>query len=220
MAELSSQESPYAVYAVFLACVGLVAQPTVASALLRGPDLLAQLLFTPLLAGWSIWIGIAISARASDLRVAQQLGIFASLPTAVVAALVAFNVIHATLGLALGCSATDSAGGSCQRPSTANDSPPAPGDEVRATGARRIDLTEVRTAVAIGVLCDPLLVCTVFVPAALLILRHEDRSSTWPSAVLSAGPLVRLSGLGMCRAARAFYDAGQWDGGRDLERAG
>ncbi|HEV8554790.1 MAG TPA: hypothetical protein VGR06_00135, partial [Actinophytocola sp.] len=81
------------------------AQPTVASALLRGPDLLAQLVFTPLLAGWSIWIGIAISARASDLRVAQQLGIFASLPTAVVAALVAFNVIHATLGLALGLAA-------------------------------------------------------------------------------------------------------------------
>jgi ABC-2 type transport system permease protein len=31
-------------------------------------DLLAQLLFTPLLAGWSIWLGIAISARASDFR--------------------------------------------------------------------------------------------------------------------------------------------------------
>jgi uncharacterized membrane protein YdfJ with MMPL/SSD domain len=53
-----------------------------------------------------------------------------------------------------------------------------------AHGARRVDLTEVRTAVAIGVLRDPLLACTVFVPAALLILRHEDRSSTWPSAVL------------------------------------
>jgi hypothetical protein len=38
------------------------------------------------------------------------------------------------------------------------------------TGARRIDLTEVRTAVAIGVLRDPLLVCTVLVPAALLIV--------------------------------------------------
>ena len=41
----------YAVYAVFLACVGLFAQPSVASALLRAPDLLAQLLFTPLVAG-------------------------------------------------------------------------------------------------------------------------------------------------------------------------
>ena len=52
----------YAVYAVFLACVGLFARPGVASALLRPPDLLAQLLFTPLLAGWSIWVGVAISA--------------------------------------------------------------------------------------------------------------------------------------------------------------
>jgi ABC-2 type transport system permease protein len=95
----------YAVYALFLACVGLFAQPAVASALLRAPDVLAQLLFTPLVAGWSIWVGIAISARASDFRVAQQLGILASLPTAVVAALIAFDVVHATLGLALGLAA-------------------------------------------------------------------------------------------------------------------
>jgi ABC-type transport system involved in multi-copper enzyme maturation permease subunit len=95
----------YAVSAVFLACVGLFAHPAVASALLRGPDLLAQLLFTPLLAGWSIWIGIAISTRASDFRVAQQLSTLASLPSAVVAALIAFNVIHPTLGLALGLAA-------------------------------------------------------------------------------------------------------------------
>ena len=46
-----------------------------ASALLQGPDLLAQLLFTPLLAGWSIWVGIGISIRAGDFRVAQQLGL-------------------------------------------------------------------------------------------------------------------------------------------------
>ena len=92
----------YAVYAVFLACVGLFARPGVASALLRPPDLLAQLLFTPLLAGWSIWVGVAISARASDFRVAQQLSLLASLPTAVVAALIAFNVFQPTLGLALG----------------------------------------------------------------------------------------------------------------------
>jgi ABC-type transport system involved in multi-copper enzyme maturation permease subunit len=95
----------YAVYALFLACVGLFARPAVASALLQAPDLLAQLLFTPLLAGWSIWVGIGISIRAGDFRVAQQLGILASLPTAVVAALVAFDVIHPTLGLALGLAA-------------------------------------------------------------------------------------------------------------------
>jgi ABC-type Na+ efflux pump permease subunit len=95
----------YAVYAFFLACVGLFAQPAVASALIRGPDLLAQLLFTPLLAAWSIWVGIAISARANDFRVAQQLGTLASLPAAVLAALVAFDVIHPTLGLAIGLGA-------------------------------------------------------------------------------------------------------------------
>src|SRR5215216_1655724 len=95
----------YAVYAFFLACVELFAQQAVASALLQGPDLLAQLLFTPLLASWSIWVGMAISARASDFRVAQQLGILASLPTAVVAALIAFDVIHPTLARALGLAA-------------------------------------------------------------------------------------------------------------------
>ena len=92
----------YAVYAFVLACVELFAHQAVASALLRGPDLLAQLLFTPLLAGWSIWVGIAISARSSDVRVAQQLGMLASLPSVAVTSLIAYNVIHPTLGLALG----------------------------------------------------------------------------------------------------------------------
>jgi hypothetical protein len=38
-------------------------------------------IFTPLLAAWSIWLAIAVSQRASDMRVAQQLGMLASLPT-------------------------------------------------------------------------------------------------------------------------------------------
>ncbi|MGH2514022.1 MAG: ABC transporter permease [Ktedonobacterales bacterium] len=95
----------YAMYAFFLACTALFAQPAVASAVLQGPDLLAQVLFTPLLAGWSIWIGIAISTRTSDARVSQQLGALVSLPDLLVAYLIAFNVIHATLGLALGLAA-------------------------------------------------------------------------------------------------------------------
>ena len=95
----------YAVYAIFLACIGLFADPAVTSGLIRGPDLLAQLVFTPLLAAWSIWVGIAISVRSSDFRVAQQLSMLAGLPAALLAALVAFDVIHATLGLALGLGA-------------------------------------------------------------------------------------------------------------------
>jgi ABC-type transport system involved in multi-copper enzyme maturation permease subunit len=95
----------YAVYTFFVACVELFTRPGVPSALLRGSDILAQLLFTPLIAAWSIWIGIAISTRSSDIRVAQQLGTLASLPSIALAALIATNVIHATLGLALGLGA-------------------------------------------------------------------------------------------------------------------
>jgi ABC-type transport system involved in multi-copper enzyme maturation permease subunit len=92
----------YAVYGFFLACVALFAHPAVASAVLQGPEVLAQLLFTPLLAAWSIWVGIAISTRSSEVRVAQQVGALASAPTIAVTYLIALNVIHATLGLALG----------------------------------------------------------------------------------------------------------------------
>jgi ABC-type Na+ efflux pump permease subunit len=91
----------YAVYGVFLACVALFANPGVAPALIRGSDIIAQLLFTPLIAAWSIWIAIAISARASDIRVAQQLATLASLPSIAVTSLIAFNVIHPTLRLAV-----------------------------------------------------------------------------------------------------------------------
>ena len=55
----------YAVYAFFLACTKLFAHPAVASAVLQGPNLLGQLLFTPLLASFSIWVGIAISSRST-----------------------------------------------------------------------------------------------------------------------------------------------------------
>jgi ABC-2 type transport system permease protein len=95
----------YAVYALFLACTELFAQPAVASAVLQGPNVLAQVVFTPLIAMWSIWVGIGISTRSSDVRVAQQLGAIVGLPALLVAYLIAFNVIPATLGLALGVAA-------------------------------------------------------------------------------------------------------------------
>jgi ABC-2 type transport system permease protein len=91
----------YAVFALFVALVELFAHPTVASGLIRVPDLLTQVLFTPLLAGWSIWVGIAISARSSDPRTAGQVSILMSLPTVAVTTLIAFNVIPATLGVAV-----------------------------------------------------------------------------------------------------------------------
>lgn len=90
----------YLVYAVFIACVALFAQPGVAAAILRPPDIAAQLLLTPLLAGLSTWIGIAVSTRSSDVRVAQQLSLLAVIPLVLVTSLIAFDVIHPSARLA------------------------------------------------------------------------------------------------------------------------
>ena len=92
----------YAVYGFVLACVELLARPAVATALLQATEILAQLLYTPILAAWSIWVGIGISIRSKDVRVAQQLGMLASLPSVAVTSLIAYDIIHVTLGLAFG----------------------------------------------------------------------------------------------------------------------
>ena len=91
----------YAVYALFLAVLAIFAVPSVTVALLRSSDLLAQLCFTPLLAGWSIWTALVISTRSSDVRVAQPLAALAGLPSIVLTTLIALNVIPATLVIAL-----------------------------------------------------------------------------------------------------------------------
>jgi ABC-type transport system involved in multi-copper enzyme maturation permease subunit len=95
----------YLVYGLVLAVVELFAQRDVSSALLRGDEIVTQVIFTPLVAAWSIWAGMAISTRARDVRVAQQLGALVSLPVFAIAALTAFGAIHPTLGLALGLGA-------------------------------------------------------------------------------------------------------------------
>ena len=95
----------YGVYAIFLACLVLFAQPAVAAAIIRVPDIAAQLLLTPLLAAWSIWVGIAISTRSSDVRVAQQLSLLADVPVVALTSLIAFDVIPPTPALAVGLTA-------------------------------------------------------------------------------------------------------------------
>jgi|SRR5579862_635907 len=91
----------YAVYGLFVVIIELFAHTGVASALLQAPVILAQVIFTPLLALWSIWVGIAISTRTSDIRAAQQLSVLGNLPLVALSTLIAFNVIQPTLGLAL-----------------------------------------------------------------------------------------------------------------------
>jgi ABC-2 type transport system permease protein len=95
----------YTIFGIFLAIAALFAHPGIESAIFAGSHVTVQLAFTPLLAGWSIWVGIAISARSSDVRVAQQLSVFANLPPVAIVALMGFNVITPSTGLALGLAA-------------------------------------------------------------------------------------------------------------------
>ena len=91
----------YTMLGVFLLAVKLFAHQQIADVVLEGPRILAQVLFVPLLAGWAIWAGLAVSVRANDVRVAQQLGTLASLPPLAVTALMAFNVITPTFRVAV-----------------------------------------------------------------------------------------------------------------------
>ncbi len=95
----------YAIFGMFLAATELFAHPAISSAVFAGSHVLVQLLFTPLLAGWSIWVGIAISARSTDIRVAQQLSVLASLPPLAIVALMQFKVITPSTGLSLALAA-------------------------------------------------------------------------------------------------------------------
>lgn len=83
----------YGVFALFIAIVELFAAPAVASGLVQTTDVVAQVVFTPLLAGWSIWVGMAISARSNDVRSAGQVSVLVSLPVVAITSLVAYNVI-------------------------------------------------------------------------------------------------------------------------------
>jgi ABC-type transport system involved in multi-copper enzyme maturation permease subunit len=95
----------YTIFGVVLVSVALFAHPGVSSAVFRAPILLALAVFTPLIAAWSIWVGIATSARSRDVRVAQQIATLASLPPVAVAALMSFDVIPQSLGVAVGVAA-------------------------------------------------------------------------------------------------------------------
>ena len=92
----------YVLFALVQICARLFAgNAEVVAALGQGPHILAEILFAPLLAGWSICVGIGISTRASDVRVAQQLGTLSSVPPLAVVALVSFNVFTPSVTLAV-----------------------------------------------------------------------------------------------------------------------
>ncbi|HZS15635.1 MAG TPA: ABC transporter permease subunit [Candidatus Dormibacteraeota bacterium] len=91
----------YLFFAVMVLVTKLAAAQVVVDAVWQLPNFVAQLLFAPLLAGWAIWVGMAISARSSDVRVAQQLSTLASLPALALTALMSYQVITPSVGVAV-----------------------------------------------------------------------------------------------------------------------
>jgi ABC-type Na+ efflux pump permease subunit len=92
----------YAIYFIVAISIRFGAADVVSSVVWHPPQLVAQLLFTPLLALWSIWVGIGISTRASDVRVAQQLATLAGLPLLGFTSLISFQLIKPSVTLAVG----------------------------------------------------------------------------------------------------------------------
>jgi ABC-2 type transport system permease protein len=95
----------YGVYFAAAISIRFGAAQVVGTVVWRTPQMLAQVLFTPLLAAWSIWLGIGISTRASDVRVAQQLATLAGLPVLAFTSLISFQVLKPSVPLAIGLAA-------------------------------------------------------------------------------------------------------------------
>jgi ABC-type Na+ efflux pump permease subunit len=91
----------YAFFFVLVVVIRLGAPSNVAHAVWQPSWFLAEILFAPLLATWSVWVGTAISARSSDVRVAQQLGTLASFPALVFPLLMALQVFKPTVLVAI-----------------------------------------------------------------------------------------------------------------------
>jgi ABC-2 type transport system permease protein len=92
----------YSVFGVFLGAVALFANQVTASAVFaEGPILLALAIFTPLLAGWAVLVGMVFSVRASEVRVAQQLGMIASFPPLGVVVLFGVGIITPSFTVAV-----------------------------------------------------------------------------------------------------------------------
>jgi ABC-type transport system involved in multi-copper enzyme maturation permease subunit len=91
----------YLVLGVFVAIVALFARPAVATEMWNAPQLPAEAVFMPLLAGWAIWVGLSVSSLVSDTRVAQQLSVLGSLPPMALIALMSFQIITPSLWLAV-----------------------------------------------------------------------------------------------------------------------
>lgn len=91
----------YAFFTVLVVSVRVASPAVVVHLVWQASWFAAEILFAPLLAAWSVWVGTAISARSSDVRVAQQLGTLASLPALILPLLMVLQVFQPTVTTAV-----------------------------------------------------------------------------------------------------------------------
>jgi ABC-type Na+ efflux pump permease subunit len=98
---LPSVAIAYLLFIAYVIVISAFAIPQVTDLVRRSPQLLAVILFTPLLSTFAIWVGLAISVRSSDVRVAQQLSALAMLPMLGLLGLFTFNVVTPSITVAV-----------------------------------------------------------------------------------------------------------------------
>jgi ABC-type transport system involved in multi-copper enzyme maturation permease subunit len=79
-------------YVGYLAFAVVIGKSVALHEMATGTQLFAEAVLAPTLAGYSTILGLLFSARSSDVRVAQQLSVLASLPLLVVVAISSFQV--------------------------------------------------------------------------------------------------------------------------------
>jgi ABC-type Na+ efflux pump permease subunit len=100
-AALPTVSIAYGMYVLYAILVHAFAVQRVVHLVWQPSQFVAVSLFAPLLSGFSIWVGLAISARATDVRVAQQLSGLAMVPMLGLLALFSFRVVSPTVTVAV-----------------------------------------------------------------------------------------------------------------------
>jgi len=86
-------------FAAYVSVAEIFAPAVVVSEVWTAEQAVAMALLAPALAGFAIVVGILVSLRSSDFRVAQQLAVLAPAPVIAFVALFTFRVLEPSVGL-------------------------------------------------------------------------------------------------------------------------
>lgn len=92
----------WTLFAVYAMLIRALAAQVVVDRIWQPSQFAGELLFAPVFALFAIWVGMAISVRSTDVRVAQQLSGLVILPVIGLSALISFNVVKPSIGLYAG----------------------------------------------------------------------------------------------------------------------